>query len=124
MPKRRRARAQNRACYIAAERRQNQRVRLRNVDERLGLFPLHDASLDGAQLRGCFVLRPRAPCTCTGESPVTPWPAGNPAVATRNGGEFFNSHCDFGFIRYAQAKNPLFAVISTLDRPRLATSRN
>ncbi|MDT5252804.1 MAG: hypothetical protein QOE48_6665 [Mycobacterium sp.] len=33
------------------------------MDERLGLFPLHDASLDGAQLRGCFVLRPRAPCT-------------------------------------------------------------
>jgi hypothetical protein len=35
MPKRRRTRAQNRASYIAAERRQNQRVRLRNVEERL-----------------------------------------------------------------------------------------
>jgi hypothetical protein len=38
MPKRRRARAQNRACYIAAERRQNQRVRLHNVEERLPIF--------------------------------------------------------------------------------------
>jgi hypothetical protein len=35
MPKRRRTRAQNRASYIAAERRQNQRVRLRGVEERL-----------------------------------------------------------------------------------------
>ena len=38
MPKRRRTRAQNRASYIAAERRQNQRVRLRNVEERLPIF--------------------------------------------------------------------------------------
>jgi hypothetical protein len=35
MPKRRRTRAQNRASYVAAERRQNQQVRLRSVEERL-----------------------------------------------------------------------------------------
>ena len=35
MPKRRRTRAQNRANYVAAERRHNQRARLHNAGERL-----------------------------------------------------------------------------------------
>ena len=35
MPQRRRTRAQNRANYVAAERRHNQRVRLHSADERL-----------------------------------------------------------------------------------------
>ena len=37
MPKRRRTRALNRPSYIAAKRRQNQRVPLRNVEERLSI---------------------------------------------------------------------------------------
>jgi hypothetical protein len=46
-------RPQNRASYIAAERRQNQRVRLRNVDERLGLFPAGQQTAARASSKIC-----------------------------------------------------------------------
>jgi hypothetical protein len=45
MPKRRRTRARNRASYIAVERRQNQRVRLRNVEERLPIVANDEPAL-------------------------------------------------------------------------------